>query len=147
MVSIFLPPLKERKEDIFPLCSHFIKELNKKYKRSISGLADKARDKVEKYGWPGNVRELKNVIERAVIFTSGQQIIEAQIQFSGTAGPPSEVSRKTYRRIHPNREEIITLFKTHEGEAKKVARALKIAPRTLYYHIKRLGLTVKDFRS
>ena len=65
VISITIPPLRERQDDIFLLTQHFLQQLNLKYRRRIEGLNDQARDMVSAYQWPGNVRELQNVIERA----------------------------------------------------------------------------------
>ena len=67
IISIFIPPLRERKEDILPLADFFIDHYNRKFRKSIQGLADETRRLMLSYDWPGNVRELKNAIERAMI--------------------------------------------------------------------------------
>lgn len=73
VIPIYIPPLRERREDILPLAYHFLHRFNKKYKldRTISGEACNA---LERYDWPGNVRELENIIERLVIMSEGRQI-------------------------------------------------------------------------
>jgi DNA-binding NtrC family response regulator len=147
VVSIFLPPLKERKEDIPDLCDFFIQEMNKKHNRTVKELSSPALEKILGYEWPGNVRELRNVIERAVLFCKADKIKPELIQFSGTLQADPAGERKRHQFITTDIKEIGRLFREHRGQAKKVAQALDIAPRTLYYQIKRLGFSVEDIRS
>ena len=67
IISIFIPPLRERKEDILPLADFFIEHYNQRFRKDIKGLAEDTRRLMLSYDWPGNVRELKNAIERAMI--------------------------------------------------------------------------------
>jgi DNA-binding NtrC family response regulator len=73
-VSDWLPPLRERPEDIHPLVIHFLEHYKQKTGRFISGISKDALQALITYDWPGNVRELENAIERAVIIASGRQI-------------------------------------------------------------------------
>lgn len=74
VVNIHLPPLRERKEDIIPLVEHFVSLLNRKMGRKISRITKEAQKALLSYGWRGNVRELQNVMERAMILSSGDEI-------------------------------------------------------------------------
>ena len=67
IISLFLPPLRERKDDIMPLVEYFIDRYNRKFRKSVEGITDDTRKLLMKYDWPGNVRELKNAVERAMI--------------------------------------------------------------------------------
>ena len=67
IISVFLPPLRERKEDILPLVDYFVGRYNRKFKKTVQGITDEMRKLLLKHEWPGNVRELKNAIERAMI--------------------------------------------------------------------------------
>ncbi|MGA2381331.1 MAG: sigma-54 dependent transcriptional regulator, partial [Spirochaetia bacterium] len=68
VITLKLPPLRERREDIVPLALHFIGEFNHVYGKNVLGISDRVTETLEEHSWPGNVRELKNIIERAVIF-------------------------------------------------------------------------------
>lgn len=70
VVPIYLPPLRDRKEDILPLTKHFIDVFNEEFRKNVKEISEKAREFLVRYEWPGNVRELKNVIERAMILES-----------------------------------------------------------------------------
>jgi DNA-binding NtrC family response regulator len=75
VITIHVPPLRERKEDILPLVQHFIRKFNAENNRNISTELDpEVLRALEEYPWPGNVRELENVIERAVIIARGDRL-------------------------------------------------------------------------
>src|SRR5262249_135524 len=67
IISIFLPSLRDRKEDILPLVEFFLAHYNKKFRKSVQGISEETRRLLLNYDWPGNVRELKNALERAMI--------------------------------------------------------------------------------
>jgi len=67
VIAIFIPPLRDRKEDILPLVSFFIDRYNRRFKKSIRGITDDTRNLILSHNWPGNVRELRNTIERGMI--------------------------------------------------------------------------------
>jgi len=82
IISIFLPPLREHKEDVLPLVDFFIDHYNRKFRKSIRGLTDETRRLMLGYEWPGNVRELKNAIERAMILEDEPYLRPVYLPFS-----------------------------------------------------------------
>lgn len=88
VISLSIPPLNERKQDIIPLAMYFLKLLSEKY-NYVKTLSEAAEERLKSYPWPGNVRELRNVIERAVIMSSPQEWEIAEIPLE----PPREVGR------------------------------------------------------
>ncbi|MCM2357852.1 MAG: sigma-54 dependent transcriptional regulator [Geobacteraceae bacterium] len=74
VITIHLPPLRERREDIEPLASHFLRKYARRMKKEVNGIEPGALRLLAEYHWPGNVRELENVIERAVILARGERI-------------------------------------------------------------------------
>jgi Nif-specific regulatory protein len=86
VVPVEIPPLRERKEDIPALVNAFIKNLNQKLRRNISGLSKEALLCLERYDWPGNVRELENVLERAMVLTDSERIDRADLPEEIAAG-------------------------------------------------------------
>jgi DNA-binding NtrC family response regulator len=82
IISIFLPPLRERREDILPLVSFFIERYNKRFRKSVRGITPETRALLLSYDWPGNVRELKNAIERAMILEEDDQLRPIYLPFS-----------------------------------------------------------------
>ncbi len=86
VVPVFLPPLRERREDILLLASHFIQLFNKELNKNIRGFSPTARTRLLEYEWPGNVRELRNVIERAIIVESDDEILLAHLPLEIAGG-------------------------------------------------------------
>src|SRR5204862_6885744 len=79
VLKITLPPLRERPGDILLFASRFIEDFNKSLGRNVRKIAPEAQHLLLAYGWPGNVRELKNVIERAMILSSGNELLPAHL--------------------------------------------------------------------
>jgi len=86
VVPVYLPPLRERREDILLLASHFIQLFNKELNKNIRGFSPTARARLLEYEWPGNVRELRNVIERAIIVESDDEILLAHLPLEISGG-------------------------------------------------------------
>jgi len=74
IIPIFIPPLRHRKEDILPLVEFFIDRYNFRFRKTVKGITQEARDLLLQYDWPGNVRELKNAVERAMILEDSDYI-------------------------------------------------------------------------
>src|ERR1700727_1493126 len=74
IISIFLPPLRERKEDVLPLVEFFLDRYSRKFRKNVTGITEETRKLMLKYDWPGNVRELKNAAERAMILEDANDI-------------------------------------------------------------------------
>jgi DNA-binding NtrC family response regulator len=74
IISVFLPPLRDRKDDILPLANFFVDHYNRKFRRSVKGITEDTGRLLLSYDWPGNVRELKNAIERAMILEEENQL-------------------------------------------------------------------------
>lgn len=79
VVSIRIPPLRERKEDIPALTSYFLKKFNRELKKNVVGITPAAMEKIISYGWPGNVRQLENVLKRALLLCQGEWILDDQL--------------------------------------------------------------------
>ena len=79
VVSIRIPPLRERREDIPDLVSYFLKKFNRELKKKIVGITPETMERITSYGWPGNVRQLENVLKRAIVLCQGQWILDDQI--------------------------------------------------------------------
>ncbi len=135
VIAIDIPPLRERKEDIPLLVSHFLKIYQEKNNKAIDGIAEDVLDILTDYTWPGNVRELKNVIERAVVLTQGRVI--SQDDLPGNIFKNRSEDRKlTIPFGMPLREIekkiIIETLKRTKGDKEITANLLGITPRTIY---------------
>ena len=82
IIAIFIPPLRDRKEDILPLVDFFIERYNRKFRKSVRGITEETRKLLLHHNWPGNVRELKNTIERAMILEEEQFLRPVYLPFS-----------------------------------------------------------------
>src|SRR5438067_9525097 len=82
IIAIFIPPLRDRNEDILPLVDFFIERYNRKFRKSVRGITDETRRLLLAHNWPGNVRELKNSIERAMILEDEPFLRPAYLPFS-----------------------------------------------------------------
>ncbi len=97
IIAIFIPPLRDRKEDILPLVDFFIDRYNRRFKKSIRGVTDETRRLILSHNWPGNVRELKNTIERGMILEDTPFLRPVYLPFSvGESG-----GRTVFERTSP----------------------------------------------
>jgi len=97
IIAIFIPPLRDRKEDILPLVDFFIDRYNRRFKKSIRGITDETRRLIVSHNWPGNVRELKNTIERGMILEDEPFLRPVYLPFSvGESG-----GRTVFERTSP----------------------------------------------
>lgn len=140
VVTIIVPPLRERKEDIPLLVDFFLKKYNVKHKKSIKGLAREARDILVKYDYPGNVRELENILERAVVLTRGEYITSEDLpnltEHAAASGDGS--IRGTMGSIE--RSMIIEALVNADWVQTKAALALGLSERMLRYKIKKYNI-------
>ncbi|RKX43819.1 MAG: sigma-54-dependent Fis family transcriptional regulator [Thermotogae bacterium] len=147
---IFLPPLRNRKEDIAPLIHHTMKKLNQEYGRIVQGISPDALHRLTSYDWPGNVRELENVIGRAMInMNIDEKVIEAKhlppLTPSESEGFPHEAfAHGNLKNIVSEYESkvILTALKRNSWDVRKTSQELNISPRTLYYKMKLYGIKV-----
>ncbi len=141
VITIHLPALRERKDDIDLLLSHFLRIFNDKYGKRIASVSAPVRDILLRHDWPGNVRELRNCLERAVIFCDAEQIGEehlpAQYLKMRDQGFPDELEA-VYERL--SRQRISEALARTSGEKQKAAQLLNISRKTLYNRMKKLGM-------
>lgn len=81
VVSIGIPPLRERKEDLPELASYFLGKSNREMGKKVAGLTPEAMEKITAYEWPGNVRQLENILKRALVLCQGEWILEDHLLF------------------------------------------------------------------
>jgi len=140
VVSIELPPLRERKEDIPILAQLFLAKFNQENHRRVSGFSDEANDFLMRHEWLGNIRELENAIERAVILSAGNVIEMADLSPQSTYSQPRSPAGKTMREIEKNH--IYNILQEAGGNCSEAARMLGISRMTLYNKIKTYGLNI-----
>ncbi len=141
--TIWVPPLRERPEDIPVLAAHFLRDLARSCNKRFLGFSPPAQERLMDYAWPGNVRELRNVVERAVILGSGENIEEDDLIIASTPGrqePPRELAPRL-ESIESMERRLIRKVLTETGWQKaRSAEILGINRTTLWQKIKRYGL-------
>jgi len=135
VVPIYIPPLRERREDIPLLINHFIEILNIETGKRVKRVSEKAMKYLIEYDYPGNVRELRNIIERAIILAEGDTITEAEIIFEKPRFETKDDSLEEAEKKH-----IIYILEKYGYNIQKAASALKIDRTTLYNKMKKYGL-------
>jgi transcriptional regulator with GAF, ATPase, and Fis domain len=147
---INLPPLRDRREDILSLASHFIRRFVKKTGRKVTGISKKATEELIHYSWPGNVRELEHLIERSVLLSAGETLNEIHLPSQKIGGTPlSNAEKFTINTIDDNeRSHILNTLKYTKGRIAGeggAAELLGIPPSTLNSKMKRLDIRKEHF--
>ncbi len=144
VVSLVIPPLRDRKEDIPVLLGHFIAKYGKENKKLISGISAEARDLLMRYSYPGNVRELENIIERAVVLSRKEIItgadlpIHVQTTMAEDALPGRELKGSLNETLDTvERGLILEALKETGGTQTRAAEKLGISERVLRYKLKK----------
>jgi two-component system response regulator HydG len=143
-ISIHLPPLRDRREDIALLARHFV-EGNAAY--GVHRLGAAALAALEVYGWPGNVRELQHAIERAVILAKAEEIAPDDLPpevAGGAAPPPASAAAGSLEGME--RQHIVSTLRQVGGHRGKAAALLEIDPKTLYRKILSYRITAEEYR-
>ncbi len=141
VITISLPPLRERKSDIPLLSEYFLEHFNGIYGKRIRHISEDVRVRFLSHGWPGNVRELKNCMERAVIFCEGDTLAARDFssQYSSWRQDNVPLSLdEIYSSL--SREVISEALKRFNGNKQKACEYLKISRKTLYNKMKKLSL-------
>lgn len=152
VITLRLPPLRDRREDIPHLAAHFLDAARRTGGRDVAGFSDEAMERLCGYGWPGNIRELRNVVERALVLGRGERIEAADLGLgadastagsrysAGTreaAGAPVGGTLDEFERAH-----IVAAIAECGGNMSKAAHRLGIDRTTLYRKLKRYGIEV-----
>lgn len=150
VVSIELPPLRDRISDIMPLARYFLGKIAASMNREISGFEDKAEQALETHIWPGNIRELRNSIERAILFADQEYITIQDLdlkhgrkELEGSENSASRLSipESGIELETVERDLVIQALDQSEWVQKRAAELLGISPRVLNYKIKRFSIT------
>ena len=149
VVPIYLPPLRERQEDIFPLAHHFLKKYNEKF-HDNKRIDPNAMANLIKYEWPGNVRELENIIERLVITTNGETILPQNLpnyilnkeENASDIKIPAMMHLKD--AIEEVEKQIIQTAVDKYRTTREVAKILGVSQPTIVRKINRYGINDKN---
>ncbi|MCE5341638.1 MAG: sigma 54-interacting transcriptional regulator [Planctomycetaceae bacterium] len=143
---IFLPPLRERKDDIMLLADYFLEQFARENNKRITRISTPAIEMLTSYHWPGNVRELENCIERAILLCNDDVIRSEHLPPSLQMIKKSEsLTGRSLTEIIENKEKelIIDSLKKYSGQQRKAATELGLTERILGYKIKKYGIFPK----
>lgn len=144
VLSISLPPLRDRGEDILTLAEHFAAETARRYGLQAPELPDAVRDRLMQYQWPGNVRELKHMIERAVLLSGGGPLSLDTLSFSSgfdTDKTGELLAKDSNLTLESAEQQLISdALKRTNGNVSRAARELGITRMALRYRIKKYNL-------
>lgn len=153
VITIDLPPLRERDEDILLLAAHFLETFNAKYGKAVRAIDDRTAHTLMDYPWPGNIRELSHVVERAVLWSQGDRLAVEQLSLApvpqikspepvSTAGfaqgflPPDGIDLAAWERLL-----VEQALRDSDGNQTKAAKLLRLSRDTLRYRLKKFGLS------
>jgi transcriptional regulator with PAS, ATPase and Fis domain len=152
VMEIRVPPLRERVEDIPLLAAHFVEDYATKFGKLPKHLSADGLEALMAYRWPGNVRELENVVQRAVVVSSGEEIgardagvagrYGSQDQWDGALVSPYEQA-KGHAVTAFQRQYVSSLLRRSGGNISKAARMAKVTRAALYSMMKKTGITTK----
>jgi two-component system response regulator AtoC len=156
VMPIFLPPLRDRSDDIGELANYFIKKFSRQHGRNFTGINEDALKVLRHYKWPGNIRELENVIERAFIVENSDRITLSSLPENVVKNSKETVElnlQKNYSgpldfeafKEQAEKEFIISALKANKGKINKTVAQANIPKNTLLRKIRKYGINVRDY--
>jgi transcriptional regulator with PAS, ATPase and Fis domain len=158
VVPVYIPPLRERPEDIPPLAASILTRLSEKYRKNPQKLGRHAIAQLMRYDWPGNVREMENILERSFLFASGQvleQVMLPEKSSQTQSLSPKSLIPETSRTLKEARKRaadkveeamLKDLLTSFRGNIKKVAQSLQITPRAVHQKLAQHQIDPNPFR-
>jgi len=141
VTPLYLPPLRERKEDILGLANYFVETYNKEFNKHVKGISGMAAKMLYEYNWPGNIRELRNVIERAIIIGNDETLLLEHLPLDIIAkGSQSGAPEATSMKLPPEGVDI------EEVEKELIRQALESSNWNQSKAAKKLNLGIDAFR-
>jgi two-component system response regulator HydG len=147
VVTIAMPPLRERKDDIIPLANWFVKRFGGELKKKLEGFEPEAQKMLMRYNWPGNIRELENAVERAALLADAATIKADDLRLGDVSSvgpgeptaavkiPPAGIALEEIER-----QALVEALRMSNWVQKDAAELLAISPRVMNYKIKTLGI-------
>ncbi len=144
-IKIKVPPLRERLDDVPLIANRFLMRFNEQYGKSIRDLAPDTVQRLVRYDWPGNIRQLESVIERAVLFCSGDELLPICLpeEFQTRIASSSFVIPPLLPMEEIEREAIMQTLERTAGNVKKSAQILRFPRPTFYRKLKKLGIKIE----
>jgi DNA-binding NtrC family response regulator len=152
VIKLHIPPLRERKEDIFPLFRFFIDRFNEQFKKGFVQISKEAEEKILVYPWTGNIRELRNAVERIVLLEKGDTILGKHLSFlTGKEEPQGEGTK--FKPFIPSqgivldeveKQYILEALRIKKGNKFQAAKMLGISRSALLYRMQKHGIKTGD---
>lgn len=145
-IKIKVPPLRERIDDVIPLAQRFLERYNLQYAKNIQRISQSALARLTRYDWPGNIRELESVVERAVLFCPGEELLPAHLpeDLQGAQGSGFKFIIPPLLGMEEiEREAILQTLERTSGNVKKSAQILHCPRPTFYRKLKKFGIKVE----
>lgn len=141
-ITVHLPPLRERRDDIMPVANVFLKRFASQANRTISGFTASAVERLTGFDWPGNIRQLQNEVQRAVLLSEGQMVDGPDLSITNVKTNPEGSDTNFTLLEGVERNAIVTMLKETGGNKLEAAKRLGIGRQTLYNKIKAYGIEV-----
>jgi transcriptional regulator with PAS, ATPase and Fis domain len=142
-ITLTVPPLRDRREDILPIAIHFLADAASRANRPVPELSVPAVELLSSYDWPGNVRELRNAIQRAVVMSDSPSLAPRDFSFLLPAHPdtpPEGIDQSLSRWEQSEKTNILSELSRQKGNKTRTARELGIAKSTLFEKLKKYGI-------
>jgi DNA-binding NtrC family response regulator len=147
VVNIYVPPLRERKEDIVPLAKHFIDIFARELKKNVKGMSPPVLNLLKRHTWPGNIRELENTIERAVLMTEGKLLQNSDLSIASSWDAKENTAIKGLK-LPPTgidlddleKQAILEALKMNNWIQKDAAAFLGISSRVMNYKVQKYDI-------
>jgi DNA-binding NtrC family response regulator len=140
VVTIEIPPLRKRKEDIPSLAYHFLNKYSAKYAKQFKGISDETLKRLSEHSWPGNVRELENIIEKATLFETGTELQTVHLPSSRTESRYEDLALGLVTLEDMEKTVIGKTLQSLQGQKAKAAALLGISTTSLWRKIKKYNL-------
>ncbi|MEI9941874.1 MAG: sigma-54 dependent transcriptional regulator [Pseudomonadota bacterium] len=141
VVQLEMPPLRLRGNDVGLLAEHFVARFARQNQRSIEGLSDEARRKIAGHRWPGNVRELENAMERAVLFTEGNWVLDGALPFETVPSTFENIQVPGATMAEVEKYVILKTLDAADGSNARAAEILDLSVRTIQYRLHQYGIS------
>ena len=138
VLELFIPPLRERKDDIPPLCRYFLNKFAKEFNKAVAYVSDEVISLFMSYDFPGNVRELEHIIERAVILADDKTIESRHLpeRFGKADYPSADATKEIIPLAEMEKQYILKVLETNQGNKSKTAELLGISRSALWRKLK-----------
>ncbi len=148
VVQLYIPPLRERQEDILPLAGYFLRRFAGELSRKVTGFSEEAERVLIRYGWPGNIRELRNAVERAILLSESQRVRPEDLSLGGhdprddggIRGVGIGEADDGLRLLDMEKKLVLEALDRHNWVQKEAAQYLGISRRVMHYKIQKFGI-------